>query len=98
MMIQYCVDQIKVCTEKESSQNEKKLTLGHFPEKIKHCKECRVCTIKFNDWFVNKKKGNRRADETKPKKKKSKYQCEACSAEEGKPVPLCVTCFGEYHR
>lgn len=52
---------------------------------------------RYNEWLSAKKKVNRNSSLEKPKKKKSKYQCEFCSAHENKPVALCVTCFKEYH-
>ena len=74
-----------------------KTDIGHFAVKLKHCKECRVCVKRYNEWVSQKKKQSRSSSAERPRKKKSKYQCEECSQREGKPVALCVTCFKEYH-
>lgn len=62
---------------------------------MKHCKECRVCTRRYNESLKNDKK--RKVEGLELKKRKTKYMCEECSAREDKFVPLCVLCFKEYH-
>jgi len=55
---------------------------GHFPEKVKHCKICKVC--KKNPRIL--------------KPKKSQYVCELCTIHFKKHIALCVTpCFKIYH-
>jgi len=95
-MIDYCLREVYRCQNSrvDSSKNAK---VGHFAIKLKHCKECRYCSMKFNAWLSKRRNSRGSNGEAKPKKKKSKYECEACSKKEGRPVALCVTCFKDYH-
>lgn len=97
--ISYCLSKARLCHESRVD-NSRKMNVMHYPNKLKHCKECRVCLKTYNDWTMTKRQhrgSSSLSRELQPKKRKSKYECEACSAIEEKPVALCVTCFKEYH-
>lgn len=85
---------------------------GHFLDKMKDCKECRVCLKKFIDKKGYRKKKSlkkslkqlerngsqdEKEEEVVTKIKKTKYCCERCSIHYGRKIPICVLCMKEFH-
>ena len=70
--------------ERLKESEESKLNPCHFPQIMKYSKECKLCLDQYNRKLMSNKK-------------KTKYECEACSVLQNKSVPLCVLCFDRYH-